>query len=82
MEREGKKCSQLLHQLRKSCIITLIDVKVATVCTIKRADCTKMQKKKFVALKSTLTNQSQNQTDRKLPQKSLITWHRPKIQTL
>ena len=45
MEREGKKCSQLLHQLRKSCIITLIDVKVATVCTIKRADCTKMQKK-------------------------------------
>lgn len=44
MEMEGKKHSQLLNQLRKSCIITLIELKVATVCTIKRADCMKRQK--------------------------------------
>lgn len=29
------------NQVRENCGITLIELKVATVCTIKRADCVK-----------------------------------------
>lgn len=47
MENDGKKCSQLLNQVIESCGITLIELKVATVCTIKRADCVKRQKQKI-----------------------------------
>lgn len=53
MEGKSNKHSPLKNQLRKSCIITLIELKVATVCTIKRADCMEKAEIKKAALKST-----------------------------